>query len=181
MQTQELDARTARELLRYEPETGELFWRERSRHFFRCRRSWHSWNTRYSLKEVAKGSRTNGYRVLTIFGKRYRAHRVIWLLVYGEFPLEEIDHINGNKIDNSLKNLRCVTSHENNKNAKRPHTNRSGVVGVSLLKKTGEWYASVSVNHKTISLGSFKTLGEAAVARKAAEIKYGFHDNHGRP
>jgi hypothetical protein len=116
----------------------------------------------------------------TFFGKKIKAHRAAWLLYYGEWPNDAIDHINGNPGDNRIANLRVVDQLTNQKNAKRPKNNTSGAVGLIILKGSGRWRAAIKVNYQEIHLGVFDRFEDAFRARKAAERKYGFHPNHGR-
>lgn len=103
-----------------------------------------------------------------------------WLYIYGEFPDGEIDHINGNKADNRICNLRCVDHFTNMKNYPLPRNNKSGIIGVSWYKALSKWEAKIQHDGKSIHLGYFDDLDDAAKARKAAEEKYSFHANHGR-
>lgn len=113
--------------------------------------------------------------------KRYLAHRLIWVLVYGRWPADgmEIDHIDGDGSNNKLSNLREVPHVDNQKNQRRMSTNTSGCTGVSWRKERQRWSAKMYKGKSTIYLGLFKTFEEAVAARKAAEIRYGFHPNHG--
>jgi len=121
----------------------------------------------------------NGYLTLKINGNHCRVHRVIWVMVTGEFP-DEIDHINGITDDNRITNLRSVSKIENHQNTKLPNNNTSGVIGVYWSKRDRKWCSSIRVNNGNKSLGNFDTIKDAAAARREAEIKYGFHENHGR-
>lgn len=121
----------------------------------------------------------NGYREIGFKKKLYRAHRLAWLLSYGEWPNEEVDHINGNRADNSLSNLRSVTRRENCKNIKLKPGHASGVIGVRFHAQRDKWQAQITVDGKNFHLGYFHTKEPAILARKAAEEKYGFHPNHG--
>jgi len=123
---------------------------------------------------------TAGYREVSILGKSYRSHRLAWLLHYGEEPKNQIDHINGVRDDNRIENLRDTTQAENCKNVKKPKNNTSGCVGVYWKKRDSVWRAAISVNDIQVSLGAFKDKSDAIAARLKAEIKYGFHANHGR-
>ena len=118
------------------------------------------------------------YRCIMFGGKTYRSHRLAWLYIYGEFPSHEIDHINGDRSDNRIENLRDVTKFENQRNAKKRHDNTSGVTGVR--RRHGKWYARIFVNSKDTDLGFFDDWFNAVCARKAAEHKHSFHPNHGR-
>lgn len=116
-----------------------------------------------------------GYRNIRIEGKYYLAHRLIWKLLYGEDP-EEIDHINGNRSDNRITNLRSVCHYENMRNRKRGSDNTSGVMGVSWHKVNSKWRARIGEE----LLGDFDKFEDAVAARKQAEKELGYHPNHGR-
>jgi hypothetical protein len=102
------------------------------------------------------------------------------LLTYGSWPEDQIDHINGNKKDNRLENLRAVSNRENLRNKKIYKNNTSGTIGVSFYKSKQGYQASIKINGKRKNLGVFKNKEEAIAARAAANIKYNFHENHGR-
>lgn len=168
-----------RQSLRYEPDTGKLFWLPRPRSHFKTDKSFRSWNARYPGSEAFTAT-SHGYKLGSINGANYRAHRVIWCMVYGSDPTEEIDHINGDKADNRLINLRAVTTLENMRNLRRPSDNKSGVIGVNWDTEKEKWHASITVEGRQIFLGYFGDLGLAAAARQGAERCLGFHPNHGR-
>jgi len=111
-------------------------------------------------------------------GKGYKVHRLIWLLVHKTWPENQIDHIDGNGLNNRIENLRDVPQAENNKNAKKRKDNTSGHAGVYRFRD--KWQVRIKVSGRLIHLGLFTNLDEAVAARKAAEAKYGFHENHGR-
>lgn len=169
------------QLLRYEPVTGALFWRERSTDMFptaseaRSRCLCALWNSRYSGKE-AFTCQDGGYKTGSINSSNYKAHRVIWKIVTGEDP-DQIDHEFGQRGDNRLERLADVSSSENAKNKKIPKNNKSGVIGVSLWKQGKYRYWAALVGGKT---QYFKEFDDAVAARRAAEIEHGFHQNHGR-
>ncbi|WP_407059264.1 HNH endonuclease signature motif containing protein (plasmid) [Ralstonia syzygii subsp. celebesensis] len=120
------------------------------------------------------GTKNDGYVQIIVDQRKYRAHRLAWLLMTGEFPVKgyEIDHINGARDDNRWENLRLVTRHQNNMNMGVSKANRSGVRGVSWLKRRNKWHARIKVEGRVICLGDFVSLEAAAAARKAAEEKY---------
>lgn len=127
----------------------------------------------------AGGHDQYGYIRIKLDGKYYQAHRIIYKMLIGEDP-NVIDHINGVKDDNRIENIRSVNAGENSRNSKIPDKNMSGVIGVSWDKKQRLWTAQISNNEKKVHLGSFKDFNDAVNTRKEAEIKYGYHANHGR-
>jgi len=175
----ELTAEIARELLHYEPETGKLYWKERGPEYFEDARAMNWWNSRYANKAALAYKPSDGYMTGRVFGRFFRAHRVIWLIVYGGFPNKEIDHINGDRSDNRLVNLREVNRSENARNLGKSSVNTSGVIGVNWHKNRKMWGSYITIEGKQHSLGYFDFLEEAVKARKQAEIEHGFHPNHG--
>jgi len=156
-------------LLHYDHNTGDFIWKINSR------------NKRNKGKIagcVRKG--LNAYRLIKINRKIYFAHRLVWLYVTGNWPENEIDHINGNKSDNRFNNLRDVKPLENQRNRKRPIDNTSGCIGVNWHKTNKAWQAKITVQGKTLFLGLYHDINDAIKSRKEAEAKYGFHINHGR-
>jgi hypothetical protein len=161
-----------RKLLRYDPETGILTWLPRSKpaHF----------NTSFSGKPALCYLHKEGYLIGTLMNVRVKAHRVAWALHYGEWPTNCIDHINGNAADNRIDNLRDVTPLENQRNSKRRKDNTTGQTGVVRNRTGTGWIAQIKLAAKVKRLGTYATFEEAVEVRKAAELKYGFHQNHGR-
>jgi hypothetical protein len=123
---------------------------------------------------------SNGYHLICINGLNYYSHRLAWLYMMGEWPAEDVDHLNHIRTDNRWSNLRAATYIENGKNISMPKLNTSGRIGVSWHNKRGLWVAKIGSGGKPIFLGDFKTFDEAVAARAAAEVKHGFHTNHGR-
>ena len=153
--------------LHYDENSGDFFWKVNKK--------------RARAGDIA-GMIRNGqdaYRLIQINGVQYRAHRLVWLYIHGEFPNGEIDHINQNKSDNRISNLRIVTSLENHRNRKKPIDNTSGCVGVNWHKGNKAWQAKITIKGKTLFLGLYTDITDAIRARKKAETKYGFHINHG--
>lgn len=161
-----------RNLLRYEPETGKLFWLPREGN--------QSFNTQCAGREALTSISPLGYRRGTVHFKHLRAHRVAWAIHYGEWPDGEIDHINGDRADNRIANLRDVSHTINGRNLRRPLNNSSGVVGVNWQSREKKWRASITVNSKNIWLGEFASFEDAVAARLAAQKRHGFHANHGK-
>lgn len=175
------------QLLKYEPETGKLFWLPRTAELYVDGKGMHSaaakasrWNGRYSGKEAFTADHGQGYKVGSIFNVAYLAHRICWLLFYKAWPEDQIDHDNGIRDDNRIGNLFEASNMKNGKNAKRRSDNSSGVIGVSEITQTGYWQAYISRNGKRFNLGTFPTKAEAISVRKAAEVEAGYNPNHGR-
>lgn len=138
-----------------------------------------TWNKRFAGKPAMTHVDATGYNRGYLNGKNVMAHRAAWFLVYGEWPAQ-IDHINGDRQDNRIENLRAVTNKENSRNAKTPKNNTSGVCGVTWHKASGKWMAGIRVDGKRKHLGLFRAKRAAAEAVSAAYSKFGFHKNHGR-
>lgn len=154
---------------------GKLHWRCRPESHFANARIARSWNTQHAGNAVS--IRQHHYpRVLINKSKYVYVHRLFWALTYGELP-DEIDHINGDVRDYRIENLRAVTHARNQKNLRRRSDNSSGVTGV--YRKHRRWVAEIKSDGRRFRLGSFKTLEEAARARRAAQRKLGFSDRHG--
>ena len=122
------------------------------------------------------------YIKIRIGGCEYKAHQLAWLYVHGEFPEDLTDHINGNGTDNRISNLRKVNAFENMRNAKLSARNKSGMVGVSIARKGGawSWVVLISTDNGRKLLYYGKDFFEACCRRKSAELKHGYHANHGR-
>ena len=158
-----------KEKLKYDPETGVFVW-----------------VSAYRKKQIGTiagcdhKQHTKSYHIIGINYKTYPSHRLAWIYVNGIIPLGfEIDHINGNGLDNRLVNLRCVQRSDNCRNSRKPSHNKSGLCGVSIHKSTGKWRARIHADGKYKSLGLFDNKHDAYAARKNAEIKHGYHPNHG--
>ena len=168
------------EVLKYDPFTGKFTWRERAEAYPSPMSSIRAFNTQMAGKPVYEENHRGYYRMV-LLGKRYKSHRVAWAMHTGDWPSNQIDHINGDKVDNRIENLREATQTENSRNMKIPTTNTSGVIGVSWDKKARRWRAGITAAGKQVYLGTFESFDDAVAARKAAEVKYGYHPNHGRP
>lgn len=153
---------------------GYLFWRARPESHFSSRRVMASWNAKHA-NTSAGATDTKGYLQVKINGRLYMAHHLVWLMHYGYLP-DGIDHIDGNPKNNRISNLREVPHVENMRNQKRRSDNKTGLMGVHLVPRSGKWIAKLSNAH----IGTFDTLLDACAARKSAEISAGYHANHGR-
>lgn len=173
-----------RQLLRYEPETGLLFWKDRPAAMFNGPRdqshSAANWNARHGGKLAFTARARGGYYQGSLHNRMYRAHRVVWALHYGEWPVDHIDHINGDTADNRIQNLREVSNAENARNAKRYATNTSGEMGVYWSKALQKWRVQIQAQAKLTHIGYFDNFDEAVAARKSAEARHNYHANHGR-
>jgi len=143
-------------LLNYNPETG-VFTRKVKR------------NRRAKIGDVLGSKNNLGYIHIRIDRKEYLAHRLAWFYVYGYFPENYLDHINRNRADNRILNLREVSNSCNQRNTENHKTNTSGVKGVSFIKRDQAWRAKIRVDNKHINLGSYKDFDNAVCARLAAE------------
>lgn len=115
--------------------------------------------------------RADGYIGVKIGRRYYLAHRVAWLLVHGDWPKGHLDHINGDRADNRMANLREATHAENLHNRGRNKNNTSGYKGVSLHRSTGKWDARIMVNRKQVYLGIYETQEDAHAAYTSAAAK----------
>ena len=153
-----------KELLAYNPKTGELTWVAPT-------------NCSIRVGAVA-GCYSNGYIRVQIDGAAYMAHRLAWFITYNVWP-ECIDHINHARDDNRLNNLREATAQENSMNASLSKANKSGVTGVHWHTRDKIWQSSIMTGGKIVYLGRFADKADAVKARKDADNEYGYHINHG--
>lgn len=159
----------AKRFLRYDPESGKLFWK-----VSRCR-------TR--VGDEAGSITHECYLRVKLAQRDMCAHRVAWLLHFGSWPDGEIDHINHIRHDNRVINLRIVTDAEQSKNTSMPKINKYGHVGIGFRKEKNCWRAFIGSNERKRGhkhLGYFATKEEAIAARKKAELDFGYHQNHGK-
>jgi hypothetical protein len=161
-----------RKRLRYEPETGKLFWLD-------CEDMPQKWLARWADKEAFTAISVWGYRVGRINSLSFRAHRVAYAIYYGSWPRDQIDHINGVRSDNRISNLRGVTHQENMRNQSMHVNNTSGVCGVNWCRNTLKWRAQININGRNKSLGYYTTLEGATEARVKASRQHGYMDRHG--
>lgn len=167
--------------VRYEPDTGKLFWLERSASMFPEPRHALIWNARWPSQEAFFKKDKQGYLKGKFKSRELRAHRVAWVCANGPIPEGcEIDHIDGDKTNNRLSNLRAVSHAENCRN-QRARPNKTGYSGVSRCSSGGRFQTSVWVGGVRKHLGCFDTAEEAHKVRKAALLEVGFHPNHGTP
>lgn len=160
-----------RQLLRYEPDTGRLFWLPRPREMFATQRSFSAWHSNFCGKEALTATHKQGYRFGSVLCTPYLAHRIAWAIYHGEWPEDQIDHANCDKQDNRISNLRQANHFENMRNVRLKRSNRIGLKGVSHHPETGRWRARIHTNRRQLSLGLFDTPEEAHAAYCAAAKK----------
>lgn len=140
---------------------GTLFWKPRGIK---------NWDSRNAGNAV--GNNMNGYLMFTILGKRFLVHRVVWHMFHGEWPKNQLDHINGVRNDNRIENLRECNNAENNRAVGLKKNNTTGYKGVTFNKPTGKFFAYIRFNYKRIHLGVWDVAEDAAKAYNEAAIKY---------
>ena len=154
----------------YVPETGAVLWKQSPSKKVRAGTP--------AGTPCGKGGKK--YLNIKMNGGYILAHHVAFFLSFGRLPVTEVDHEDGDGLNNRLENLREVTHAANMKNVRMGSRNSSGAVGVSFSKRDNTWESSICVDGRRIHLGSFKEKDQAVFARKSAESEYGFHANHGR-
>lgn len=142
-------------LLRYNPETGLFAWLV-------------SRGRTAKAGGVAGGLDKEGYHVIKIDGREYKAHRLAWLYVHGAWPSAEIDHVNRDRADNRWSNLREATETQNSANRSMSSRNTSGVKGACWNKARGKWMGYIMSNGSRRHLGYFTNLEDASAAYAAA-------------
>lgn len=173
-----------RQLLRYEPETGKLFWRERGREWFSggkqgAERHCKAWNGRFADKEAFTANHNQGYKDGHVNSCHLLAHRVIWAIVTGSWPIGDIDHEDTDKENNRWRNLRPATSPQNMQNKGVRKDSATGVKGVQVLP-SGRFTATITADRKRVYLGSFTRLEDAKSAYDVAAAElHGRYANFG--
>ena len=162
-----MNQKELKELLYYDPETGILTWTTSN-------------NFKINIGDIAGSLNSGGYIQIKINHKLYKAHRLEWLYMTGKLPKHHIDHDNHIRNYNRWLNLFDATQKKNLKNKSKYKNNTSGVTGVRWNKERGKWKTGITVKKIKIHTGYFLDKFEAVCARKSAENKYGFHENHGR-
>ncbi len=173
-----------RKFLHYNRNTGVFTWKKRGIEWFKSEHSWRKWNTKYAGQRAGSPFRTSGstslYRCIKIFGRNFLEHRLAWLHVVGDPIPKQIDHRNRIGTDNRWSNLRPSDNATNSKNASMHSNNTSGHVGVCWNKQRGKWQANGKKEGKTIYLGLFDDIEDAAYAAREFRSTLGYDPGHGR-
>jgi hypothetical protein len=170
-----------RQLLDYDTHTGLFAWAQPTRDWFASDAHWSAFKKQQAGDTPFAAAHSAGYLWGEIGGEQLLAHRVVWAYCHNAWPDEHIDHINHDREDNRIANLRVAPQSENAKNAGMRSDNTSGVTGVYWVKSRKKWAAQIGLpGGVTKPLGRYSSLDDAVAARKAAEKTYGFHPNHGR-
>ena len=160
-------------IFQYDPDTGVFTWRQRPLDHFKNSHRHNIWNTKHA-GAIAGSLTPVGYWRITINNKSYKAHRLAWLYTYGKWPKGQIDHMDGNKLNNRIDNLRRASNAENNRNVGLKKSNNSGYKGVSWSKREEKWQVFIGVNGKNKNLGYYTDPQEASEAYiQAARIYHG--------
>jgi len=157
------------QLLNYDPLTGVFMWKPRPREMFRTARDCRAWNTKNAGKPAGSLA-DQGHIDIRLEGLAFKAHRLVWLHVYGEPVPERIDHKDRNRTNNRIGNLRAATHAQNLANTGLWKSNTTGFRGVS--RKRNKFWARITVNRQHIHLGTFTTAEEAARAYNEAAFLY---------
>lgn len=162
------------QLLEYCPDTGKLYWKTRPEQMFATPRAYAIWNSRFPGTEAFTAIKGSGYYHGKIFGRPYLANRVIWAMNTGSWPSDQIDHINGDRLNNRMTNLRESSSAQNMRNQGARKTNKTGFKGVDFDKRAGKFRAQITVNWNKLFLG-YHSCPEVAHAAycEAAEKMHG--------
>lgn len=154
-------------LLAYEPETGILRWVK-------------SPNSRIKVSSKAGSKSGFGYVKLKINRKEYFAHRIAWLLHYGHWPSGQIDHIDNDRANNAIANLRVCTASQNQRNQKIRRSNSSGIKGVYWDANLGKWKVQVRGDGRIQYGGHYTSISDAECAARDLRIRlHGDYTNHG--
>jgi hypothetical protein len=146
------------EIVRYEPDSGRIFWLNSER-------------PKKNGQETGLFINAHGYRSMPFKGCIYLIHRLAWVYMTGAFPARQIDHINHDKLDNRWANLREVTSAQNQQNRKPRRNSKSGMLGVAWSSTSQTWFAQICHNRRVKNLGSYKTPHEAQAAYLKAKAE----------
>ena len=140
------------DLFLYDADSGLLYWKK-------------------SMK-LAGTKRKDGRMQVQVFGRVFLSHRIVWAIHHGSWPSFFVDHIDMDKMNNKISNLREATKEENSRNTKKKKTNTSGLKGVSFHRLSGKWRADINLGMKQVSLGLFCSKEDAYAAYCKASKDY---------
>jgi len=170
MHKNKLDFDFVNNLLSYSPENGKLFWKN-------------TFSSRAIAGEEAGYRWTNSsgksYRVIGINNNKVFAHNIAWLLFTNNWPTCVVDHLDGDGLNNKIINLSDKSRSDNGKNQKLFSTNKLGIPGVYYSAQKNKYRAEIKSLGRYENLISTRDFFEACCARKSAERRLGFHENHG--
>ena len=156
--------------------TGKLYWKHRAQEHFQTYRSFRSWNGKFAGKEAFTAVNNDGYRHGCLLWKPVRAHQVVWAMTRGEWPTDEIDHINGDPADNRPENLRQVSHADNVKNRAITDNTFTGQIGINKCSGSSMFRVRLAGQY----FGVYARIEDAIRVRDEKLAELGFHPNHGR-
>ena len=168
MSDRHLDPSVVRQLIRYDADGGKLYWIKRSIEEFTSKRACSVWNARYADTLAINTLSPDGYLVGRLYDRPMRAHRVAWAIYYGSWPEDQIDHINGIRVDNRISNLRSATRAQNQYNKAKKANSTNSLKGVRWHKRDKRWVARIGHGGKSTHLGTYESELEAYLAYCAA-------------
>lgn len=149
MADSKFDIETLRRHLDYDPATGLFAWKLQK-------------SSRAKVGQIAGSANHDGYWIIGFMWKRYAAHRLAWFYMHGEWPAGELDHINGDRADNRMCNLRLASHSENMQNLRKAsRRNATGLLGVTYLEYWGKWKAQITHKRRVRNLGMFDSPKKA--------------------
>lgn len=166
-----MNLKDVNEYLNYDPSTGLFTWIKQRKGSRGVGELAGSINTHHKTGKK--------YSFIHFMGEQCRAHRLAWFIMKGKECKTQIDHIDGNGTNNAWSNLRSTDNQGNSRNKRLYKVNKTGVSGVRWHKKARKWVAGIQSEGKNVHLGLFVDFDKAVKARRDAELKYGYHENHG--
>lgn len=181
-----LDIKFLKEILDYDEQTGIFIWKKRNKKYFKSERDCNAWNTRFATKQagyIYKNKNNYEQIYIRIYNKKYQASRLAYYYFYEKWPKYNIDHLNGDSLDNSILNLRDVSQKINCCNSKKRIDNTTGIAGVYWDNSRNKWVAEARdfKTGKKIFLGRFDIFEEAKNAREIwLSSQFYYTNRHGK-
>ena len=177
MSIEDTSPEVLREILIGNADTGDLVWKKRDVKFFEHIHDargpqWfcNVWNGKFAGREALPHITSSGYKYGRVLGKYTMAHRVVWALCHGSWPIMFVDHINGDKADNRISNLRLATRQQNTANSIQKVSTSSRYKGVSWCKRSGKWSSGITVSGRRKFLGYYDNENDAALSYDKAAL-----------